>query len=108
MPSPIYEIFRRAILEEKQVVFEYDGALRTACPLIIGHSDGAEMALVYQLEGPARPGRPAEGWRCLRLERVAIATLQDGPWREGDDHRAEQNCVAEVDLDVNIHVRGRR
>lgn len=108
MASAAYAVFRRAILEESQVVFDYRGERRTACPLILGHSGGKEKALVWQLTGPERVDRGAEGWRCLFLENVAFAELREGFWREGDSHRSEQRCVEEVDIDVNIHVRHRR
>ena len=46
MPSATYDIFREAILNEKQVVFTYKDERRGACPIIIGHTDGEEKALI--------------------------------------------------------------
>ena len=101
MPSPTYDTFRKAILNEKQVVFTYKDERRGACPIIIGHTEGEEKALTFQVEGAS--GR---GWRCLYLSSVRDARLRDGPWHEGSaQHAKEQTCVADVDLDINIHVR---
>lgn len=111
MASHNYDLFRAAILGEKQVVCLYDGLKRELCPLIIGHKRGEERALVFQFGGQTSNGLPAGGeWKCLTLSKVTEAALRDGPWHEGGEHRAVQSCIDAVDLDVNIHVRrpGRR
>ena len=109
MPSATYNVFRQAILAEKQVTCVYDGHPRVLCPVIVGRSKGEEKALTFQIGGTSRSGLPPGGeWRCLTLARVRNARLADGPWREGDRHTAPQRCVEEVDVDVNIHVRQRR
>ena len=107
MPSQTYQLFRRAILEEKQVVRVYHGRTRELCPLILGHSDGVEKVLAFQFGGESTQGRlpPGGEWRCLFLSDVREARLQDGPWHEGLEHRKTQSCVKDVDLDINIHVR---
>jgi hypothetical protein len=110
MPSATYALFREAILHERRVACIYDGHPRELCPVILGPSKGEEKVLAYQVGG--RPSRgaiaPAGAWKCLRLARVKFARLQDGPWREGQGHRAEQTCVDRIDLDINVHVRGAR
>jgi hypothetical protein len=109
MPSATYQRFRRAILEEQQVACVYKGHRRELCPVILGHSNGQEKVLAYQVGGSSRQGLPPGGaWKCLFLSRVEDAVLRDGPWREGSGHAGEQTCVADVDLDINIHVRRRR
>lgn len=109
MLGPTYELFRQAILEEKQVTCVYKGHYRELCPVIIGHSDGREKVLAYQIGGQTSSILPPEGeWRCLYLSDVRDARLRDGPWREGLEHKSVQQCVEIVDLDVNIHVRHRR
>ncbi len=109
MQSTNYVLFREAILTEKQVTCLYGGKRRELCPVIIGHAKGEEKVLSYQFAGESTSRLPPGGkWRCLYLSRVTEARLRDGPWHEGSRHQSEQSCVADVDLDVNIHVRHRR
>ena len=106
MPTPTYKAFREAMLREQQVTCMYKGFYRELCPVIIGRSDGVEKVLAYQFGGASRKGLPRRGeWRCLDLSEVRDPELGDGPWHEGSGHTAEQTCVKEVDLDINIHVR---
>ena len=102
MPSPTYRLFAQAMEDRKPVRCAYGGFRREVCPVILGHTDGEEMALTFQVGGESRSGLPAGGeWRCLSLAKVTAAVLCDGPWRSGDSHAAPQGCVREVDLDVN-------
>jgi hypothetical protein len=106
MPSANYELFREAILHEKQVTCFYQGYYRELCPLIIGHRRGAERVLAFQFGGRSSKALPQGGaWKCLDLAQVEDAELRDGPWHEGGSHKKEQACVEEIDLDINIHVR---
>jgi hypothetical protein len=106
MPSATYQIFREALLHEKQVACSYGGYPRELCPIILGHTRDEEKVLAYQVGGSSKSGLPHGGeWRCLFLARVSNARMRDGPWREGARHQAPQSCVEAVDLDVNIHVR---
>jgi hypothetical protein len=106
MPSATYQLFREAILDEKQIICSYDGYRRELCPLIIGLRNGEERVLAFQFAGrSSRPLPPGGDWKCLTLSKVRDAVLRDGPWFEGGEHRAEQTCIGEVDLDINIHVR---
>lgn len=108
MPSATYELFRQAILEQKQVVCSYGGHPRELCPAILGRTDGLEKVLAYQVGGSGSRGLPPDGaWKCLIVSGVLGAALHDGPWREGAGHAKEQTCVHKVELDINIHVRGR-
>ena len=107
MPSANYTLFRNAILAEQQVVCRYDGRQRELCPHIIGTSrSGEEVVLAWQFAGQSSRRLPQ--WRCLRLANVRDARARAGSWHEGGSHRAEQTCVSEIDLDINIHVRKRR
>jgi hypothetical protein len=109
MPSKTYMLFREAILGEKQVTCFYKGHYRELCPVVIGHTKGEEKVLAFQFSGESSTELPRGGeWRCLYLSRVEDAVLRDGPWREGTSHTKEQQCVQDVDLDINIHVRKRR
>jgi hypothetical protein len=106
MPSATYDLFREAILEEKQVTCFYQGYYRELCPLIIGHRRGEERVLAFQFGGESsRSLSPGGDWKCLDLAQVEDARLRDGKWHEGGSHSKEQSCVEEIDLDINIHVR---
>lgn len=104
MPSKAYALFERALRERKQIVCSYDSHRRELCPIILGHTDGEEKALTFQFGGATSSRlRPGGDWRCLFLARVTEIELRDGPWRDGDSHQANQTCVAEVDLDINLN-----
>ena len=103
MPSATYELFRQAMLEHKQVTCSYLGKYRELCPVILGHTKGAEKCLAYQFAGGTTSKLPAgEDWRCLDIKKVSNVQLRDGPWREGKRHSKRQSCVDIVDVDVNI------
>lgn len=101
--SETYRLFYRAIAERKQVVCTYDGYRRELCPVILGHTDGAEKSLVYQFGGDSSRGPAgAADWKCLTLSKVRDARLRDGPWHDGGGpHGSPQSCVREVDIDAN-------
>ena len=108
-PSATYGLFRRAILQEKQVVCRYRGRRRELCPHILGHASGEEKVLAFQFAGDTNSHLPPGGqWRCMSVSEVRDVQLRDGPWFEGEGHAREQTCVPEIDLDINVHVRGRR
>ncbi len=101
-PSPAYKLFEQAMRSRKQILCTYDGLPRELCPVILGHSDGQEVALTYQFAGQSRSGLPPEGqWFCLSLAKVRTIQLREGPWHIGDSHTRLQACVKVVDLDVN-------
>ena len=102
MSSPIYRLFRAAIIGRKQLICHYQGLYRELCPHILGHTDGREVALIYQFAGESRRGLPrGGGWKCLRLSEISEVRLREGPWHTGSSHRRRQPCVQAVDLDVN-------
>jgi hypothetical protein len=79
-PRPTYELFAEAITGRKQIHCVYDGYPREFCPIILGHTDGQEKALTYQVGGKGKSKRPCgRGWRCLWLSEVSDAQLRDGP-----------------------------
>jgi hypothetical protein len=103
MPSPTYQLFRRAILERKLIVCIYQGRRREVAPHILGFKDRREKALVYQFGGESNTLLPAGGeWRCFALEDVEAAQTQDGEWRSGRANRVTQQCIDIVDVDVNV------
>jgi hypothetical protein len=79
----------------------YQGHPRAICPTVLGHSNGAEMALVWQFAGSGSQGVVSGQWKCLALAEVANAEMMEGPWRTGEQHRSAQTCVKNVDLDMN-------
>jgi hypothetical protein len=102
VPSAAYKLFERAMRERKLIHCRYGGHDRVLCPIILGHSQGEEKALTYQVGGGSSTGLPPGGeWRCLRLAQVGDPRLHDGPWRTGSSHTQPQGCVEDVDLDVN-------
>jgi hypothetical protein len=104
MPRTTYNLFRAAILGEKQVICTYQGRVRELCPHIIGLNRlGEEVVLAWQFAGESSGRLPQ--WRCLKLANVRDARPRNGRWHEGGSHRTEQTCVSEIDLDINIHVR---
>lgn len=103
--SENFRLFRRAILERKQIICSYSGVRREVCPHILGHSAGQEKALVFQF-GRASTSRPlGKGqWRCLHLAQVSDIKLREGPWHTGSEHRSTQRCVDNLYVDVNTRV----
>jgi predicted DNA-binding transcriptional regulator YafY len=102
VPSPTYDLFEQAMTTRKQVLCTYDGYLRELCPVILGHTNGEEVALAYQFSGHSKSDLPTGGqWKCFRLSKVGNVRLRDGPWHAGSRHTRRQPCVQAVDLDVN-------
>ncbi len=101
--SVIYEIFRQAIVEKKQVVCDYHGYRREVCPHTLGHTDRRERALTFQFAGGSSSGLPAQGqWRCLNLDEVTNAQLREGTWHTGPSHSRPQTCVKDVEIEVEF------
>ncbi|MDO8324906.1 MAG: hypothetical protein Q7T23_18435 [Phenylobacterium sp.] len=101
--SPNYELIKRAILEEKQVVFMYQGLRREACPHVLGRKHGLEKVLFFQFGGQSNSGLPVGGmWRCVFLSEVHGIELVDGEWHSRDSHKQPQSCVD----DVHVEMRG--
>ena len=106
MASASYRLIRKAILAEQQITCHYNGHYRELCPHILGHTDSEEKLLAFQFGGRSSKPLPRSGeWRCLLVAEMRNVVARDGLWHAGGLHRREQSCVAEVDLDINIHVR---
>ena len=105
MSTSNYTLFRKAILAEQQVTCIYRGRRRELCPHIIGsNKDGEEAVLAWQFAGES--SGPLPQWRCLKLADVSDARARDGRWHEGGgSHTMPRRCVANIDLDINVHVR---
>ena len=68
---------RSAIAGKRLIEVGYKGGLRLAEPHDYGIQNGNQRLLVYQLRGPARPGRPAIGWRLLDVDKIESCTVLD-------------------------------
>jgi hypothetical protein len=101
MPSRTYKLFAEAMAARKPVACMYQGHPRAVCPIILGHTDGAEKALTWQFEGSGSRGPVRGQWKCLFLTDVSNADMVEGPWLSGKRHSQAQSCVKDVDLDVN-------
>ncbi len=101
MPSQTYVLFAQAMAARRPVACLYQGHPRAICPIILGHSDGAEKALTWQFAGSGSQGAVSGQWKCLALAEVSNAQIIDAPWRAGQQHSRAQTCVKNVDLDVN-------
>ena len=102
--SSLFRLFHRAIVYRSQIVCVYQRHSREICPIILGHKDGVERALVYQFGGMGSSGAVKGEWKCLNLAEVKDAKTRYGPWHSGDKHRSQQRCVDEVFIDVNTEV----
>jgi len=102
MPSPVYALFAWAIENRSRILCMQNGYPREICPIILGHSDRREKALVWQVGGETSDGplkRP--GWKCFLLSNVDGASLGEGAWLAGSSHLSRQSCVRQVDYDAN-------
>jgi uncharacterized protein len=103
--SRTFKLFHRAILDRKQITCVQRSCYREICPHVLGHTNGREVALVYQFGGQSTSKLPAGGqWRCFYLEGVSVAESRAGPWHTGNRHGMTQKCVDVVYVDVNTAV----
>jgi hypothetical protein len=94
MASATYRLFAQAMRERKQIVCTYRGHRRELCPIILGHADGEEKALTFQVGGESSSGLPPDGeWRCLFLSKVERAFMRDGPWRAGEGQASRKAAL---------------
>jgi len=102
MPVATYRLFAWAIENHSPLECTYDGYRREICPIILGHTKGEEVALVFQTGGETSRGpiRTSQ-WKCLRLSNVRDAQRMKSEWQAGTSHRQRQTCVERVDYDVN-------
>jgi hypothetical protein len=55
----------------------------------IGDADGCSVRIYWA------------NWRCLAVENLSNVELLDGPWQTAENHSRPQNCIDEVELDVD-------
>ena len=103
MPSNTYELMRQAIREKIPLVCRYKGQVREVCPHVLGMTGKREMVLAWQYAGGtnSKAGLPPGGeWRCMFVDEITLASLKEGEWHEGRDHRWDQTCVETIEIDV--------
>lgn len=103
MPSAIFKLFVEACEAKKQITCQYHGYYRELCPHVVGYNDGKERSLSFQFGGDSEKGlAPGGSWRCMDLNEVTEAKIQDGPWHsqltKGNPQYCVKNIVAEVVL----------
>ena len=102
MPSSTYEVFVKAMVDEKQIGCVFKRRPRVLSVIILGHTDGEERALAWQTGGESsKPLPPGGAWRAVTLAEVTEVHLLDGKSRRGTRKSGAQHWVADVDLDVN-------
>ena len=102
MSSSNYDLVAQAILERHQILCLYQGYARALCPALLGHTRGEEYTLAFQFAGDSSKGLPPAGkWKCLKIAEMTNVELRAGEWHAGSSHRERQQCVKQVDLDVN-------
>lgn len=102
MPSMEYRLFAWAIENQAPLVCRYNGLERHFYPIILGHSDGEEAALVWQYGGQTSGGKLRKAaWKCFRLNNVENPEIGSGQWQAGASHQQAQSCVKQVDYDAN-------
>jgi hypothetical protein len=102
MPSSTYGLFVEAMVREKQVACVFKRRPRVLSVIILGHTDGKEVALTWQTGGESsKPLPPGGAWRAVTLAEVTDARLLDSKLRRGTRRSGAQHWVADVDLDVN-------
>ena len=97
------ELLRVAIVERKQVSATYDGYPREMCPHVMGWKDGAHHVLSFQFAGSSSRGQtPGGQWRCMDVDGLTNLNVHDGPWHTGPSHTKPQNCVDQIEVQVDF------
>ncbi|MGO9135665.1 MAG: hypothetical protein ACLP8A_16660 [Methylovirgula sp.] len=104
MRSPTYQLVLDAAKTRQQIMCDYHGHRREACPHVVGLGlRGEEMALIYQFGGTSSSGLPPLGeWRCLRLQEVVNLRVQQGAWHTDNSHLRPQSCVKQIEYEVFV------
>jgi len=97
---------RSAIIHRRPIAALYRGRTRLLCPHRLGWNRHRRLqVLCYQYGGDSESGLhptdPSENWRCLAVENLSQVELLDAPWQAPENHSRPQNCIEEVELDVD-------
>ena len=105
-PEQAHAQVRAAIVHRRPITALYRGRRRLLCPHLLGWNKNRRLqVLCYQYGGDSQSGlKPAgtsDNWRCLAVENLSDVELLDGPWQTAENHSRPQNCIDEVELDVD-------
>jgi hypothetical protein len=97
---------RAAIVHRRPIAALYRGRRRLLCPHLLGWNKTRRLqVLCYQYGGDSesglKPASSSDNWRCLAVENLSNVQLLDGPWQTAENHSRPQNCIHEVELDVD-------
>ena len=103
--EPVHAV-RAAIIHRRPIAAFYRGRRRLLCPHLLGRNRLRRVqVLCYQYGGDSETGlKPAgssDNWRCLAVENLSQVELLDGPWQTAENRSRPQNCIEEVELDVD-------
>ena len=94
MASALFDLFRQAVAQRKQVVCTYSGYVREVCPHAVGYKHNRERVMAYQFAGGSSKGlQPGGEWRCLDIADVSSASVRDGPWHTHPRHSRPNTCI---------------
>jgi len=104
--EPVHAQVRAAIIHRRPIAAFYRGRRRLLCPHLLGRNSHRRLqVLCYQYGGDSETGlKPAgssDNWRCLAVENLIQVELLDGPWQTAENRSRPQNCIEEVELDVD-------
>ena len=105
-PEQAHACIRAAIIHRSPIAAFYRGRRRLLCPHLLGWNRNRRLrVLCYQYGGDSESGlEPAgatDNWRCLAVEHLSQVELIDGPWQTAQNHSRPQNCIEDVELDVD-------
>jgi hypothetical protein len=112
MPVPVRAMeqvhaqVRAAIVHRRPIAALYRGRKRLLCPHLLGWNRHRRLqVLCYQYGGDSesglKPADAADNWRCLAVENLSQVELLDGPWQTAENRSRPQNCIEEIELDVD-------
>jgi hypothetical protein len=104
--EPVHAQVRSAIIHRRPIAAFYRGRTRLLCPHLLGWNRQRRLqVLCYQYGGDSETGlKPAgasDNWRCLAVENLTNVELIDGTWQTAENHSRPQNCIDQVELDVD-------
>jgi len=99
-----YELIKLAIQNKSCITCTYNGHIRKMTPHVIGNKNGIEKALFYQYDGESSEGlskNPVKNWRCFVIAKIEDLKLNEDAFQTANNHSRKQNCVDEIDLEID-------
>ena len=105
-PEQAHAQVRSAIVHRRPIAAIYGGRRRLLCPHLLGWNKRRRLqVLCYQYGGDSvsglKPAGASDNWHCLAVENLRDVELLDGPRQTAENHSRPQNCIDEVELDVD-------